>query len=147
MVQILATCLSWYGVSREGDDDGSSARNGRLKNALQFPSHGRCKEDLPHGFAQRARSKLELFLQRIQEYEALYDESTVFLVRTQGVGYAKAEEMVNHGVSGPNLVAGVNYDVRWAHPYSVYELDWEPPMRDPRLEGRLLRQIQSQSRR
>ena len=102
-----------------------------------FPRIGGVKRDLPHGFAQRARSKLELFLQRIQEYEALYDESTVFLVRTQGVGYAKAEEMVNHGVSGPNLrAAGVNYDVRWAHPYSVYsELDWEPPVERSSIKG------------
>ena len=102
-----------------------------------FPRIGGVKRDLPHGFAQRARSKLELFLQRIQEYEALFDESTVFLVRTQGVGYAKAEEMVNHGVSGPNLrAAGVNYDVRWAHPYSVYsELDWEPPVERSSIKG------------
>ena len=49
-----------------------------------FPRIGGVKR-FPHGFAQRARSKLELFLQRIQEYEALFDESTVFLVRTQGV--------------------------------------------------------------
>ena len=91
-----------------------------------FPRIGGVKRDLPYGFAQRARAKLKLFLNRIQEYEALYDESTIFLVRSQGVGYAKPEEMINHGVTGPNLRAGgVNYDVRWAHPYSLYsELDW-----------------------
>ena len=45
--------------------------------------------------------------------------------------------MVNHGVSGPNLRAGgVNYDVRRAHPYSVYsELDWEPPVERPSIKG------------
>ena len=44
----------------------------------------------------------------------------------------KAEEMVNHGVTGPNVrAAGVDYDVRWAHPYSVYsELDWAPTRRE-----------------
>ena len=93
-----------------------------------FPRIGGVKRDLPHGFSQRAQAKLKLFLNRIQEYEALFDESTVFLVRSQGVGYAKPEEMINHGVSGPNVrAAGVDYDVRWAHPYSVYsELDWQP---------------------
>jgi NADH-quinone oxidoreductase subunit D len=41
--------------------------------------------------------------------------------------------MVNAGVTGPNLrAAGVNYDVRWAHPYSVYdELDWMPSVEKP----------------
>ena len=51
-----------------------------------FPRIGGVKRDLPYGFAQRARAKLDLFKQRIQEYESLFDESTVFLVRTQGVG-------------------------------------------------------------
>ena len=41
--------------------------------------------------------------------------------------------MVDAGVSGPNVrAAGVNYDVRWAHPYSVYdEIDWEPSVEKP----------------
>ena len=102
-----------------------------------FPRIGGVKRDLPYGFAQRARAKLKLFLNRIQEYEALYDESTIFLVRSQGVGYAKPEEMINHGVTGPNLRAGgVNYDVRWAHPYSVYsELDWSAPVERSSIKG------------
>ncbi|MBT3771497.1 MAG: NADH-quinone oxidoreductase subunit D [Euryarchaeota archaeon] len=93
-----------------------------------FPRVGGVKRDLPIGFADRARAKTKMFLERMQEYEMLLDESTIFLIRTQGVGYAKAEEMVNAGVTGPNVrAAGVNYDVRWAHPYSVYdEIDWEP---------------------
>ena len=102
-----------------------------------FPRVGGVKRDLPIGFAQRCRAKLTLFLDRIQEYEALLDESTIFLIRTQGVGYAKAAEMVNHGVSGPNVrAAGHNYDVRWAHPYSIYdELDWEPAVERPSIKG------------
>ena len=36
-----------------------------------FPRVGGVKRDLPHGFAQRARAKVSLFLNRIQEYEAL----------------------------------------------------------------------------
>ncbi len=98
-----------------------------------FPRVGGVKRDLPVGFAQRCRAKIALFLERLKEYEMLLDESTVFLVRTQGVGLASAEAMVNAGVTGPNLrAAGVNYDVRWAHPYSVYdELDWTPSVEKP----------------
>ena len=45
--------------------------------------------------------------------------------------------MINHGVTGPNVrAAGHNYDVRWAHPYSVYdELDWEPAVERPSIKG------------
>jgi NADH-quinone oxidoreductase subunit D len=102
-----------------------------------FPRVGGVKRDLPHGFAMRARHKLRLFLDRIQEYEALFDESTIFLIRSQGVGYAKPEEMINHGVSGPNLRAGgVNHDIRTSHPYSVYsELDWAPAVERSSIKG------------
>lgn len=98
-----------------------------------FPRPGGIKRDIPPGFADRARAKIALFLERMKEYEMLLDESTIFLVRTQGVGYAKAEEMVNAGVTGPNVrAAGINYDVRWAHPYSVYdEVDWTSSVEKP----------------
>ena len=45
--------------------------------------------------------------------------------------------MVNHGVTGPNVrAAGVDYDVRWAHPYSVYsELDWAPAVERSSVKG------------
>ena len=98
-----------------------------------FPRVG-ASSDLPHGFAQRARAKVSSSSTGSRS-TAL--ESTIFFVRTQGVGYSKAEEMVNHGVTGPNLRAGgVNYDVRTSHPYSVYsELDWEVPVERPSVKG------------
>ena len=60
----------------------------------------------------------------------MLDESTIWLVRLQGVGYARAEDMVNSG-SGPNAAAGVNYDVRWAHPFCYDQVDWEPAVEKP----------------
>ena len=82
-----------------------------------FPRVGGVKRDLPVGFATRTRAKVQMFLDRIPEYETMLDESTIFLVRTQGVGYATTTDMINAGVTGPNVrAAGVNYDVRWAHP-------------------------------
>ena len=98
-----------------------------------YPRIGGVKRDLPVGFADRARAKIKLFENRINEYEMMLDESTIWLVRLQGVGYGVAEDMVNSGVSGPNVrAAGVNYDVRWAHVYSVYDqVDWEPAVEKP----------------
>ena len=87
----------------------------------------------PSALLTASLRKVKLFEKRIEEYEMMLDESTIWLVRLQGVGYAKAEDMVNAGVSGPNIrAAGVNYDVRWAHPYSVYDqVDWEPAVEKP----------------
>ena len=98
-----------------------------------YPRIGGVKRDIPPGWADRLIAKVKLFEKRIDEYEMLLDESTIFLVRLQGVGYATAENMVEAGVSGPNVRAsGVNYDVRWSHPYSVYDqLDWEPAVEKP----------------
>ena len=98
-----------------------------------YPRVGGVKRDIPVGFADRLIAKVKLFEKRIEEYEMMLDESTIWLVRLQGVGYTKAEDMVNAGVSGPNIrAAGVNYDVRWAHPYSVYDqVDWEPAVEKP----------------
>ena len=98
-----------------------------------YPRIGGVKRDIPVGFADRLKAKVQMFEKRIDEYEMLLDESTIFLVRLQGVGYATAEDMIDHGVTGPNIrAAGVNYDVRWAHPYSVYdEVDWEPAVEKP----------------
>ena len=102
-----------------------------------FPRIGGVKRDLPIGFAQRARAKINIFFDRLREYETMLDESTIFLIRTQDVGCTKAEDMIAHGVTGPNLRAGgVNYDIRQASPYSVYEeLDWEPAVESPSIKG------------
>ena len=102
-----------------------------------FPRIGGVKERFTAWFFSKSKAKLKLFLDRIQEYESLFDESTVFLIRSQGVGYAKPEEMINHGVSGPNIrAAGVNHDIRESHPYSVYsELDWEPAVERSSIKG------------
>ena len=47
--------------------------------------------------------------------------------RTKGMGVLSADQAIAYGVSGPNLRAsGVPFDVRKAHPYSIYnELEFE----------------------
>ena len=67
---------------------------------------------------------------RIDEYESLLTENTIWLKRTQGVGKISAEDAVSYGLTGPNLRAtGVSYDVRKARPYSGYEnYDFEIPV-------------------
>src|SRR5204863_7975490 len=47
----------------------------------------------------------------------------------QGVGVVSREEAVDYGLTGPNLRgSGVDFDMRKAHPYLVYDqLDFEVP--------------------
>lgn len=49
-------------------------------------------------------------------------KNRIFIDRTVNVGAITAEQAMAYGFTGPNLrAAGVDYDVRVAHPYSSYE--------------------------
>jgi NADH-quinone oxidoreductase subunit D len=63
----------------------------------------------------------------IGDNEALITENEIFTARTKGMGVLSGERAIALGVSGPNLRAsGVPFDVRKAHPYSIYdELEFE----------------------
>jgi NADH-quinone oxidoreductase subunit D len=63
----------------------------------------------------------------IGDNEALITDNEIFTARTKGMGVLSGERAISLGVSGPNLRAsGVPFDVRKAHPYSIYnELEFE----------------------
>jgi NADH-quinone oxidoreductase subunit D len=63
----------------------------------------------------------------VSDNEALITENEIFTARTKGMGVLSGERAIALGVSGPNLRAsGVPFDVRKAHPYSIYdELEFE----------------------
>ncbi|SEK35029.1 NADH dehydrogenase subunit D [Chitinophaga rupis] len=77
-------------------------------------------------FTPVAFQKIEKFLaeypKALKEFETLMTRNRIFVDRTTGVGAISAERAMNYGFTGPNLrAAGVDYDVRVAHPYSSYE--------------------------
>ena len=77
-------------------------------------------------FTPVAFQKIEKFLagfpKALKEFETLMTRNRIFVERTTGVGPISAERAMNYGFTGPNLrAAGVDYDVRVAHPYSSYE--------------------------
>ncbi|WP_217601907.1 NADH-quinone oxidoreductase subunit D [Chitinophaga sp. GbtcB8] len=77
-------------------------------------------------FTPVAFQKIEKFLaeypKALTEFETLMTRNRIFVERTSGVGAISAERAMNYGFTGPNLrAAGVDYDVRVAHPYSSYE--------------------------
>ncbi|HEC57375.1 MAG TPA: NADH-quinone oxidoreductase subunit D [Candidatus Syntrophoarchaeum butanivorans] len=83
---------------------------------------GGVSKDMPEGFAERLQRFLDIFPEKIDEYEALLTENEIFLARTVGIGRLSREEAIDYGVTGPVARAsGLNYDIRKIEPYSVYD--------------------------
>jgi NADH-quinone oxidoreductase subunit D len=66
----------------------------------------------------------------LRETESLLLKNRIFLDRTQGIGCLDKERAIAFGVTGPVLrSAGVDYDVRKAHPYMFYsQVDFDIPI-------------------
>jgi NADH-quinone oxidoreductase subunit D len=77
-------------------------------------------------FSPKAWDKIHQFLDEfpkvLKEFENLLKRNRIFMDRTIGCGGINAERALQYSFTGPNLrAAGVDYDVRVAHPYSSYE--------------------------
>jgi len=87
-----------------------------------FHQVGGTRYDLPAGWAEQCRQTLAVVAERLEEYEALLESNTIFLVRTQGVGVIPPALAQEVGVSGPLLRgSGIAHDIRRVEPYSSYE--------------------------
>jgi len=61
-------------------------------------------------------------LKNIEMNERMITENEIFTSRTKGMGVLSGSDAISLGVTGPNLRAsGVPFDVRKAHPYSIYD--------------------------
>jgi NADH-quinone oxidoreductase subunit D len=87
--------------------------------------------DLNHEFLSRLGDWMSHAGERVDEQMRLMNENEIFVNRTKGLGILDRETALRLGMSGPPLRAvGVPYDVRRAHPYSVYpELEFDIPTR------------------
>ncbi len=85
----------------------------------------------PRGWQQAVRRFLDAFPEKVDEYENLLTDNPIWKRRTQGVGHARLEDLMDAGVTGPVLrAAGMAWDIRKAEPYSGYEqFDFEIPTR------------------
>jgi len=76
----------------------------------------------PRGWQQRVGKFINAFPSKVDEYEELLNANPIWKVRTQGVGMAPLEDLLDLGVTGPMIrAAGVAWDVRKNEPYSSYE--------------------------
>jgi len=87
--------------------------------------------DLNHEFMSRLGDWMGRAGAQLQAGMGLLNENEIFVNRTKGLGVLDRATALRLGMSGPPLRAtGVPYDVRRAHPYSVYpELEFEIPLR------------------
>ena len=87
--------------------------------------------DLNHDFMSRLGDWMSHATEQIEAGQTLLNENEIFVRRMRGLGTIDTETALRMCFSGPNLRAtGVPFDVRRAHPYSVYpELDFDIPTR------------------
>src|SRR5580658_482905 len=83
---------------------------------------GGVSRDLPPGWIEQCRKFLGEVVVNFDESEKLLTRNRIFVDRTRDIGVISREDAIDFGLSGPNLRgSGVDYDLRKAHPYLVYD--------------------------
>ncbi len=78
--------------------------------------------DVNDEFLSRLGTWRSRALKTVEDNEQVITNNEIFRARAIGMGRLSGREAIALGVSGPNLRAsGVPFDVRRAHPYSIYE--------------------------
>ncbi|HET7676324.1 MAG TPA: hypothetical protein VFK38_00565 [Candidatus Limnocylindrales bacterium] len=87
--------------------------------------------DLNHDFLSRLGDWMSRAAHRIEDSQTLINENEIFVKRVRGLGTIDRATALRMCLTGPPLRAtGIPYDVRRAHPYSVYpELEFGIPTR------------------
>jgi NADH-quinone oxidoreductase subunit D len=95
-----------------------------------FGRVGGVDRDLPEGWTATVLKTLDKVRTLAQDVDALLTRNRIFVDRMKGTGPISAQDALDFGFTGPCLRAcGVNYDVRKAHPYWVYDkLDFDVPI-------------------
>ncbi|HEV2067524.1 MAG TPA: NADH dehydrogenase (quinone) subunit D [Thermomicrobiales bacterium] len=85
---------------------------------------------IPDGLVEQIYNFLRVFPGRQQDYSSLLTANPIWMARTKGVGVITPEAAISYSLTGACLRgSGVNYDVRKAMPYLVYDqLEFEVPL-------------------
>lgn len=91
---------------------------------------GGVADDFPEEFYPAVKKLLSELEAICDEYDGLITGNEIFQGRTMFVGVIPPHVAVNYSLSGPTLRgSGVNFDLRKARPYSVYDrFDFEVPL-------------------
>ena len=83
---------------------------------------GGLARDLPPGWVEQCRKFLDEVIANFDETEKLLTRNRIFVERTRDIGVLPKDAAIDYGITGPNLRgSGVEYDLRKAHPYLVYD--------------------------
>ena len=83
---------------------------------------GGLKHDLPQDFAERVTSTFKVIRKLLNDCDRLLSRNRIFIDRMSNIGLISRDTAINYSLTGPILRAtGVNYDVRKAYPYLVYD--------------------------
>ena len=116
-----------YGfINRDEIVDMLSAISGQ-RMLFNFFRVGGVNWDTNDEFLSRLGTWRSHVLKNVEMSERVITDNEVFRSRTIGMGTLSGKDAIALGVTGPNLRAsGVAFDVRKAHPYSIYpELEFE----------------------
>jgi NADH-quinone oxidoreductase subunit D len=93
--------------------------------------------DVNHEFMSRLGDWMSRATKQHATSIELLNENEIFVRRMRDIGYLDRDLALRMAVTGPNLrAAGVPYDLRRAHPYSVYpELEFDIPVRGTGPQG------------
>ena len=87
-----------------------------------FGRVGGLNRDLPDGWIDRVYKTLDKIHELLGEVDGLLTANRIFVDRMRGTGVITAQDALDFGFTGPCLRAnGINYDVRKARPYWVYD--------------------------
>jgi NADH:ubiquinone oxidoreductase subunit D len=91
---------------------------------------GGLRWDVPPAFPQAVGEFVELFDERLSEYEIMLTNHPIYRSRLEGIAVIGAEQAIGLGCTGPLLRGcGIAYDLRKAAPYCGYEdYDFEVPI-------------------
>ena len=97
---------------------------------LNYYRIGGVDSDFTPELVQRMKAFLDIFPEKVKEYDSLIAANRIWIGRTKNVAVLSAEDAISFGCTGPVLRgSGVAYDVRKAEPYGVYDkVDWEVPI-------------------
>jgi NADH-quinone oxidoreductase subunit D len=123
------TCLLYGFKEREMIHDILEEVTGS-RLTTNFFRPGGSRYDVPDTFIPRVKAFLDHMDGTMKDYERFLSKNIIVLERSKGIGILSKEDAIAYGCSGPVLRAsGVNFDVRRANPYSIYDsFDFEVPV-------------------
>jgi NADH-quinone oxidoreductase subunit D len=97
---------------------------------ISYGRIGGVKSDLPDEFPQKIEQALKKVEKELKDVDKLLTRNRIFVDRLRNVGILSREDAISYGITGPmGRASGLDYDVRRAFPYLVYDrMEFNVPM-------------------